>query len=79
MKINKDAKELLSCFEKERVEYVIIGAHALAAHGVVRFTGDIDILVLANKVNAEKVYRALLRFGAPVLAHGINEAYFAKE
>ncbi|HHO76515.1 MAG TPA: hypothetical protein ENN05_08830 [Deltaproteobacteria bacterium] len=45
MEIQKDFKELLELFNGYNVEYMIIGAYALAYHGVPRFTGDIDILV----------------------------------
>lgn len=42
-----------------------MGAYALAAHGFVRATGDIDLWVRPAPQNAERVLRALRRFGAP--------------
>jgi hypothetical protein len=47
---------------------MVVGAHALAVHGVPRATGDIDIWIRADAQNAARVWRALLRFGAPVEA-----------
>lgn len=45
---------------------MVVGAHALAAHGVPRATGDIDIWVRPTDENAERVLRALAAFGAPI-------------
>jgi hypothetical protein len=49
-----------------------VGAHALAVHGVVRATGDIDIWVRPDVENAERVWKALARFGAPMEAMGLT-------
>jgi hypothetical protein len=43
----------------------VIGAHALAAHGHVRATKDLDVWVRCDPANAERVHRALRSFGAP--------------
>jgi hypothetical protein len=43
----------------------VVGAYALAAHGVPRATGDLDFWIRRTKENAERVIRALERFGAP--------------
>jgi hypothetical protein len=48
------------------VEFLIVGAHALAAHGLPRATGDLDIWVRATPENAERVLAALRAFGAPL-------------
>jgi hypothetical protein len=56
---------------------VIVGAHALAAHGAPRATGDLDVFVRPDPGNAARVYRALVRFGAPVAAHGVHPEDFA--
>jgi hypothetical protein len=55
----------------------VVGAHALAVHGVPRATGDLDVWVRPNAANASRVWRALERFGAPVGALGIEEADLA--
>lgn len=47
-------------------EFMVVGAHALAAHGVPRATGDIDIWVRPTEANAERVLQALAAFGAPL-------------
>jgi hypothetical protein len=63
MEVQKDFKELLELFNRHNVEYVIVGAYALAHHGVPRFTGDIDIYVHPTPENAQKILAALDDFG----------------
>ncbi|CAN5805454.1 hypothetical protein BH11MYX4_BH11MYX4_43890 [soil metagenome] len=76
--LNEDFRDLLACLVGAHVDFVIVGAHALAAHGLPRATGDIDVLVRPTPANAELVMRALAEFGAPTAAHGISAADFAK-
>lgn len=64
--LNPDFKDMLSVFSEERVEYMVVGAYALAAHGFVRATGDIDLWIRCSGENAERVIRALIKFGAPL-------------
>ena len=64
--MNLDFKELLLAFNAHNVEYLIVGAHALAAHGHVRATKDLDVWVRPDEANAEKVLQALSDFGAPL-------------
>ena len=61
-----DFKELLLAFNEHDVEYLIVGAHALAAHGHIRATKDLDLWVRPEESNAQKVLRALSDFGAPL-------------
>lgn len=64
--LNPDYRDMLSAFSEEKVEYLLVGAYALAAHGYVRATGDIDLWVRPERENAKRVLRALARFGAPL-------------
>lgn len=64
--MDPDFKELLLTFNAHDVEYLIVGAHALAAYGHVRATKDLDVWVRPNRLNAEKVLAALTAFGAPL-------------
>jgi len=61
-----DFKELLLAFNAHNVEYLIVGAHALAAHGHVRATKDLEPWVRPANANAQQVLRALADFGAPL-------------
>ncbi|MEW6378187.1 MAG: hypothetical protein AB1611_01130 [bacterium] len=63
MEIYPDFKELLALFNEHHVEYMIVGGYALAFHGVPRYTGDLDILVQPDAVNAQRVLAALDEFG----------------
>lgn len=64
--MNPDFKELLLAFNAHGVEYLVVGAHALAVHGHVRATKDLDVWVRPDSKNAGKVLAALLEFGAPL-------------
>jgi len=64
--MSPDFKDLLSEFNARRVEYLVVGAFALAAHGRVRATGDLDIWVRPAAENAKRVMDALTAFGAPL-------------
>ena len=63
MEAQKDFEELLGLFNGHNVESIIVGAYALAYHGVPRFTGDIDIFVHPSPENAQKILSALADFG----------------
>ena len=64
--LNKDYKEMLQLLSEEQVDFIIVGAYALGVHGYPRATGDIDIWVKPNNTNSRKLYKALIRFGAPL-------------
>jgi len=68
--MHPDFKELLSEFNAHQVEYLVVGAHALAAHGHVWATKDMDVWVKPTRDNAERVIAALEAFGAPL--HGVS-------
>jgi hypothetical protein len=70
--MNRDFRDLLSAFNARGVEYVVVGAHALAAHGHVRATKDLDVWVRPEPANAARVLAALKSFGAPL--QGLTEA-----
>ncbi len=75
--LNEDFRDMLASLLEAGVEFLVVGAHALAFHGLPRATGDIDILVRPTKENASRVVRALQAFGAPLSAHGVTEADFS--
>ncbi len=51
--------EVLDCLEKEKVDYALVGGYALALHGLVRATMDVDFVIRLNKSQAKSVERAL--------------------
>jgi len=76
--LNDDFLDLLRAFVDAEVDFLVVGAHALAAHGVVRATGDLDVFVRPTPANAARVVTGLQSFGAPLLAHGVSQHDFAK-
>jgi len=69
--MNQDFRDLLAEFNARRVEFLLVGAHALAAHGHVRATQDLDVWVRPSPENAKQVIEALRCFGAPL--HDLTE------
>jgi hypothetical protein len=78
LRLHEDFRDLIAVFLRHHVEFVVVGAYAMAAHAVPRATGDIDVFVRASDENAARVVVALTEFGAPLAAHGVSEAVFAK-
>ena len=64
--MNRDFVEMLSALSEAGAEYLVVGAHAMAAHGVPRATGDLEIWVRPVAANAQRVLTAIARFGAPL-------------
>ena len=64
--MNPDFREILLAFNAHHVEYLLVGAHALAVYGHVRATKDLDVWVRPDFENAQRVLRALSAFGAPL-------------
>ena len=62
--MNRDFAEMLKALAAESVEFLVVGAYAVAGHGIPRATGDIDLWVRPTPDNAARVWRALERFGA---------------
>ncbi len=48
---------------EEGIEYVVIGGHAVIAHGYVRTTTDLDLLIATSAENADRMLTVMLRFG----------------
>ena len=70
--MNSDYRDLLAAFNAHDVEYIVVGAHALAVHGHVRATKDMDVWVRPSSQNAPRTLLALTSFGAPL--HDLSEA-----
>lgn len=66
MDLAPDFSEFCARLSARRVEFVIVGAHALAFHGAPRFTGDLDILVRPTLDNGQRLIDAIEDFGFPV-------------
>ena len=71
-----DFRDLLAAFVDDSVHFLVVGAHALAALGVPRATGDLDVWVRPTEDNAAAVWRALAKFGAPLSMLNLHESDF---
>jgi predicted nucleotidyltransferase len=68
MSASSHFKELLRKFNDHDVRFLIVGAYAVMKYTEPRYTKDLDIWVEPSPANAEKVYKALADFGAPMEA-----------
>lgn len=75
--LNPDFSDMLCAFRDEGVEFLLVGAYAVAVHGFPRATGDMDVWVRPTPENAGRVWKALARFDAPM--DQISPADLAKE
>lgn len=64
--LNPDFRDILSEFCGQNVEFLLVGAYALAAHGLPRATGDIDLWIKCSECNAQRVMAALTALGVPL-------------
>jgi len=74
--VSEDMRDMLDALTEAGVDFLVVGAFALAAHGVPRATGDIDLWVRPDPTNARRLITALQRFGAPIAAHHISAQDF---
>lgn len=64
--LNPDFRDILSAFNARGVEYLLVGAYAVAVHGLPHATGDIDLWIRPTQDNAKAAWRALDDCGAPL-------------
>jgi hypothetical protein len=64
--VNEDYRDILAALVAQDARFLVVGAHALAAHGYPRATIDLDIWIESSVENARRVWRALAEFGAPL-------------
>ena len=70
--------DALAALTDAGARFIVVGAHALAVHGVPRATQDLDVWVDATPENAERVWNAFAAFGAPLEALGISHDDFQR-
>jgi hypothetical protein len=59
-------QELLEVLNRWRVQYLVVGAHAIGVYTEPRGTKDLDIWVNPTPANAKRVFGALKEYGAPL-------------
>jgi len=70
--LNQDFRDMLAALRDAGARFIVVGAHAMAVHGVPRATGDIDVWIARDPDNADRVLSALVHFGAPLSTLGIS-------
>jgi len=70
MGVNPDLRDLFKIFNDHGVEYLVVGAYAVIYYTFPRFTKDLDVWVNPTPENARRVFRALAKFGAPLVDVG---------
>lgn len=71
--MNRDFLDMLASLMETGARFIVVGAHAMAVHGVPRATGDLDIWIEPVRNNVARVWSALERFGAPVESLGVSK------
>lgn len=63
VELQSEWREFLRTLKRHGVRFLLVGAHALAAHGRPRYTQDLDVLVDPTPANARRVAAAIAEFG----------------
>lgn len=74
--VSADWKEFLEALAAHGVEYMVVGGIAVAIHGHVRYTKDLDVWFRGTEDNAARLVKALVDFG--VVATTASASEFCK-
>jgi hypothetical protein len=75
--MNSDFRDLLQCFARHEVRYLVVGGYAAMHYSQPRFTKDLDLWLEPTPGNAARVMRAFTEFGMPLI--DVTADDFAKE
>jgi hypothetical protein len=76
--VNEDFRDILAALLEVGARFLVVGAHAMAVHGVPRATGDLDVWIETDSDNTNRVWAALLRFGAPMTDMGVTREHLER-
>lgn len=65
MDLAPDFDEFCASLTARGVEFLVVGAYAVAYHGAPPFTGDLDVLVRPTVENGRRLIAAIREFGFP--------------
>jgi hypothetical protein len=65
----------LSALNESNAKYLVVGGYAVMVHSEPRATKDLDVFIRSDPENAAAVFKALVKFGAPVA--GLSPADFS--
>jgi len=66
MYLPEDFKEFLKLLNEHDVQYLVVGGYAVGYHGYPRATGDLDVWIAIEPLNAEKMVKVMQKFGFDV-------------
>jgi hypothetical protein len=64
--MKSDQSDLLLAFNEQQVKYLVVGGYALGRYTEPRVTKDLDVFVEISEENAQRVFAALAKYGAPL-------------
>src|SRR3954464_8411074 len=67
--LNSDLLQFLDVLLETEVQFLVVGGYAVMKYTEPRATKDIDLWIDTSSQNAERVYQALARFGAPLAGY----------
>lgn len=70
--ISDELKEFVELLISHKIDFIIAGAHALAFHGIPRFTEDIDFFVRRTEENVRRLQSALAEAGIELDDAGVQ-------
>lgn len=73
MRLQRDLREFIELLNSRKIDYIVVGAHAVAFHGHPRLTGDLDFLVRPSRDNAGKILDVLGAFGFGDLGLSVDD------
>jgi len=77
IRLPPDFKEFLQLLNSGKIEYLLVGGHAVGYYGYPRSTGEMDIWVAVNPKNSAALVGVLRDFGFS--RHSVSEALFLTE
>jgi predicted nucleotidyltransferase len=57
-----DFTDFIRILKKHRARFLVIGGYAMAHHGLVRATNDVDVLIATDPKNVARIRKATLEF-----------------
>jgi len=76
--VTEDWTDVLVALLDAGARFLVVGAHALAVQGIPRATQDLDVWVEPTPENADRVWQALIRFGAPLSELEVDRTDFVR-
>jgi hypothetical protein len=61
--LSRDFKEFIELLNANDVKYMVVGGYAVALHGHPRYTKDLDVWIELSPGNADRILKALDKFG----------------